>query len=523
MEHIRPKVTVFFPLWLCLLAAIAGGCSPAGHREEGTRETLVVGVETDPLNLDPRLSTDALSARIAQLVYSSLLTLNERMELIPDAAERWEQPDPTTYIFHLRRGVAFHDGTELTAEDVVHTFRSMMAPALASPKRASFDKVAKVETVDRYTVLFSLSEPFAPFLTNVVVGIVPRHVDQGSATFSRHPVGSGPFRFSSWIQGERLELVAHDAYFGGRPHISRLIFKIIPDATVRLLALEQGSIDLLQNNIPPDLLARLERNPGLVVRKAQGTNYTYLGMNLRAPPFNDILVRQAVAHAIDREPLIRHILKGLGTPASGLLPSSHWACAPDLPTYPYDPKSAIALLERAGYRDPDGPGDKPRFTVTFKTSQNEITRRIGEVLQQEFSRVGIGLEIESYEWGTLFADIKAGNFQLYALTWVGITEPDIYYHVFHSDSTPPRGANRGAYSNPEVDALLELGRTTLDQAERRDIYRRVQHILAQEIPYISLWHATNVVAMHKRVHGYVLYPAGDFRSLKDVEILDSPE
>ncbi len=506
----------------CLLAVLSQGCSSRGDRYDETGETLVIGVETDPLNLDPRLSTDALSARIEQLVYSSLLTLNERMELVGDLAERWEQPDPTTYVFHLRRGVAFHDGAELTANDVVHTFHSIMEPDLASPKRESFDKVANVEALDRYTVLFSLSEPFAPFLTSVVLGIVPKHVSNGNEGLSRRPIGSGPFRFSSWSQGERLELVANDSYFEGPPQVSRLVFRIIPDATVRLLALEQGSVDLLQNNIPPDLLPRIEASSELAFRKAQGTNYTYLGMNLQVPPFNDVRVRRAVAHAIDREALIRHVLKGLAVPASSMLPSSHWAFAPNLLVYTYEPHMAAALLDDAGYRDPDGPGGQPRFTVTFKTSQNEVTRLIGEVLQDEFSRVGIALKVQTYEWGTLFADIKAGNFQLYALTWVGITEPDIYYHVFHSHSTPPHGANRGGYANPEVDALLELGRATLDQAERARIYGRVQQILAQELPYISLWHSTNVVATRKRVRGYVLYPAGDFRSLKDVEIVEPP-
>ena len=214
-----------------------------------------------------------------------------------------------------------------------------------------------------------------------------------------------------------------------------------------------------------------------------------------------------------------HKPSGLAAPAKSLLAPGNWAYAPDLPDYTYNPAQAEKLLDEAGFPDPDGDGPQVRFNLTYKTSQNELSRRIAEVLQEELKKVGIGAEIKSYEWGSFFADISAGNFQLYSLKWVGVTDPDIYYYIFHSQNIPPQGANRNHYLNPRLDALLEEGRQTLDEAKRTRIYHRVQQIIAEELPYISLWHTMNVVVMRQRVQGFVLYPAGDFTSLKKVYLL----
>jgi peptide/nickel transport system substrate-binding protein len=480
---------------------------------------LIVALEANPTNLDPRKATDVASARVIQLVFSSLLKKDPQSRLVPDLALRWEQPDDTTYVFYLRQGVRFHDGSPLTARDVKYTFESILDPAFKSPRRGSYEYLQRVEVLDDYTVKFVLKRPFAPFLINLVLGIVPEHIaSRAGEGFSRQPVGSGPFRLVGWQADEKLEFVGFDRYYAGAPRLKRITYKIVPEDSVRLLELEKGSVHLVQNSIPPDLLPRLRANPELKVITSAGTTYAYIGFNLEDPVLRIKRVRQALALAIDRQAIIQHLLGGLATPAGSLLPEGHWAYEPQVARYGYNLTRAKELLDEAGFPDPDGAGPQPRFRLSYKTSQNEQSRRIAEVLTYQWQKLGVKVDISSHEWGTFFADIKSGNFQLYSLQWVGVTEPDIYYYIFHSSSVPPHGANRGRYINPELDSLLEEGRNTLDIGKRKVIYSQVQKILAEDLPYISLWHLMNVVAMRRQVTGFVPYPAGDFTSLKDVFI-----
>jgi peptide/nickel transport system substrate-binding protein len=211
--------------------------------------------------------------------------------------------------------------------------------------------------------------------------------------------------------------------------------------------------------------------------------------------------------------MIRHLLKELGTEATGILYPDHWAYKPDVARYEYNPARARELLDKAGFL-PGANGN--RFTLEFKTTQADLSRRKGEVIQEQLAAVGIHVRLVSYEWSAFFADIRAGNFQFYSLQWVGVTEPDIYHYVFHSSSIPPEGANRGRYINPALDELIEAGRFTMDAQRRRSIYGKIQEMIADDLPYISLWYHHNVAVMKKNLEGYVLYPDGDFRGLKDV-------
>ncbi len=505
-----------FCFLICLLPTLILSCTPEPKTDS---ETLTIALEASPTNLDPRKATDVASARVTQLVFSGLLKKDQQSNLVPDVALSWEQPDSTTYMFHLRQGVTFHDGSSLTARDVKYTFLSIMDPAFKSPRRGSFEELKQIEVLDDYTVKFILKKPFAPFLINMTLGIVPAHAAQAvEGEFSRKPIGSGPFKLIDWQADEKLVFSAFTQYYADAPKLKRIIYKIVPEDTVRLLGLEKGSVQLVQNSIPTDLLPRLKANPKLKVITSPSTTYAYIGFNMEDPMLSKKRVRKALALAIDRPAIIKHLLGGLATPANSLLPETHWAYEAQLTSYSYDLAQARKLLDEAGFADPDGDGPQPRFRLSYKTSQNEQSRRIAEVLQHQWQKLGIEVDVRSYEWGTFFADISAGNFQLYSLQWVGITEPDIYYYIFHSSSIPPQGANRGKYINPELDKLLEEGRNTLDTDKRKAVYSRVQKLLADDLPYISLWHMMNVVAMQKEVQGFVPYPAGDFTSLKDVYI-----
>ncbi|MDH5638414.1 MAG: ABC transporter substrate-binding protein, partial [Nitrospinota bacterium] len=469
---------------------------------------LAVALDVEPRTLDPRNYTDAAATKVGGLIFEGLVR-NQGQEIVPALAERWETPSPTRYIFHLRRGLYFHNGRPLTSKDVKATFDYVMNPASKSPKMSAFADVKSISAPDDLTIIFDLKSPSAPFLSELVLGIVPAGA---GSELTETPVGSGPFMFVSKSTGQ-IQLAANERYHEGAPNIKSLLFRVIPDETVRVLELEQGGVDLIMNPITPDLLPRFEKNKKLRVIKSQGTNYSYLGFNMADPLTGDLNVRRAIAHAIDRGSVIRHIMKGLATPADSMFTTPSPFHAPGLPSYEHDPAKAMAMLDKAGYKDPDGDGPQLRFTLHFSTSQNETRKRLAEVYQWQLAQVGVGMDIRSYEWGTFYGHILKGNFQVYSLTWVGISDPDIMHYVFHSSMAPPGGANRGRYENHEVDKLTEQGKATFGQ-ERVEIYRRVQRILAEEVPYISLWHSVNVAVTLTRLKGFALEPDESLDSLK---------
>ena len=477
---------------------------------------LVVALESGPTYLDPRYATDANSARISALIFNSLARPDENSRLRPDLAESWRAVDRRTYIFRIRKGVSFHNGKPLTAADVKFTYDSVLDPNNRSPKRGVLRFLENVEQVGPYEVRFRLATPFAPFLEGLTLGIVPATAARDGASERRSLIGSGPFSLAEFNPGERVVLKANPSYWEGAPHLSGVVFKIIPDAIVRALEFRKGTVDFIQNDLEPDMLAWLQKNTDASILSEQGTIFQYIGMNLDHPILERREVRDAIGHAIDREAIIRHILKGLAIPATGLLSPQHWAYESAVARLSYNPEEAKRLLDEAGFPDPDGDGPLPRFKLSYKTTNLDLRKRIAEALKEQLGRVGIELEVRTYEWGTFYGDIQKGNFHLYSLAWVGIVDPDIYYNLFHSSSVPPNGNNRGRYHNQELDTLLEQGRQAMTAEERRRIYSRAQEILAVDLPYIPLWWAKNVVVMKPTVQGFVPYPDGDLISLKKV-------
>jgi peptide/nickel transport system substrate-binding protein len=500
------------PLWIWLSLA---GClpAPAPDRPPGY---LVMALESNPTHLDPRYAMDANSTRIAALIFSSLTRSDQNSRFQPELAERWEMLDEQTYLFHLRQGVTFHNGKPLTAADVKFTYESVLDAKNQSPRRATLQALKAVEPIGPYQVRFRLHSPYAPFLESSTLGIVPEGSPAQAAWGKHSPIGSGPFSLETFSAGEKVVLKAHPSYWEGKPALSGLVFKITPDAITRALEFKKGSVDLLQNDIEPDMVPWLKRQSDASLLTFQGTIFQYMGMNLDHPILKRPEVRQAIAYAIDREAVVRHLLKGLATPATGLLSPIHWAYEPSVSRFDYNPAQAKKLLDRAGFFDPDGDGPLPRFKLSYKTTTLDLRKRIAEAFKEQLSKVGIELEIRAYEWGTFYGDIKKGNFHLYSLLWVGIADPDVYFNLFHSTSFPPHGNNRGHYRNPEIDRLLERGRRSLSLEERKRIYGEVQKILASDLPYVPLWWMKNVVAMKRNIRGFVPYPDGDLISLKNV-------
>jgi peptide/nickel transport system substrate-binding protein len=496
---------------IALIFAIVACRSVPGDRLPGY---LVVGIESYPLALDPRYSTDANSVRVGNLIYNSLLRANQNLRLQPELAARWHHIDERSYYFRLREDVRFHNGRPLTAADVKFTYESILDPTHRSPKRGLLKHLGAIEQLGRYELRFQLDRPHAPFVEQFTMGIVPA----GTLNGHQPPPGSGPFMLAGMEPGEKITLTANPHYWEGAPQLAGVVFKNVPDAMVRVLEFKKGDVDFMQNDLEPDLLPWLAKNTRAEIAVHQGTTYQYIGINLTHPILKERKVRQALALAIDRQAIIRHLLKDIGEAANGLLAPINWAYDVDVPLWPYQPEKAKQLLDEAGFADPDGNGPRPRFRLSFKTTNIDLRRRIAETLKEQLQKVGIELEIRSYEWGTFFGDVKNGNFHLYSLAWVGVIDPDIQYQLFHSASVPPNGDNRGRYHNPMIDRLLERGRVTFDEAERKRIYVQIQKILADDLPYVPLWWWKNVVVQKPSIQGFVPYPDGELISFKNVSL-----
>lgn len=473
--------------------------------------TLVMIIESSPTNLDPRVGLDAQSERIDNLLFDDLLTRDEHLNVRPGLAERWEISDAKTYVFHLRHGAHFHDGRLLTARDVKWTFDSLLEGKIRSTKSAAYRFVDRIDAPDDYTVIFHLKEPFATLLWNVsdgAMGIVP----YGSGSeISQHPVGSGPFRFVSAEQDKEVVIERNGQYWGDAPRLQRVRFAVVPDATTRALELRKGSADVAINAFTGDMVLTLEQDPRLQVLHAPGTVLGYLAMNTRDPVLQDIRVRQALAYAIDRQPIIHYLLRDFARPAYSPLPPESWAYNGDVPRYEHNPERARQLLDSAGYPAVNG----VRFRLTMKTSAEEATRLMAAVFQQQLRDVGIALDIRTFEFATFFSDVTRGAYQLHSLRWVGGNEdPDIFEYVFHSSKFAPHGANRTFYSNPRVDALIDQARSELDSTTRKQLYAEIQRLLADELPYINLWYIDNVLVASRRVHNLTLNPPGNYDFLR---------
>ena len=478
--------------------------------------TLVMIIESSPTNLDPRVGLDAYSARIDALLFDGLVTRGDQLNVVPGLAERWEIPDPRTYVFHLHHGVRFHDGRALTSRDVKWTLDSLLQGRIRSTKTANYRFVDHIDAPDDFTVIFHLKEPDSPLLWNLadaVMGIVP----YGSGEeMTQHPIGSGPFKFVSAEMDREVVIERNDDYWGAKAKLARVRFTVIPDETTEALELRKGSSDLAINAyLTPDTIAVLAHDPNLTVMNGPGTRLAYLAFNLRDPILKDARVRQAIAYALDRGPMIEYLWRGEATPASSVLPKQSWAYNGDVPVYDHDPEKAKQLLDAAGYPESNG----VRFHITMKTSTDANTRLMVAVMQRQLREVGIALDIRSFEFATFFSDVTHGAFQLYGLRWIGGNEdPDIFEYAFHSAKFPPNGANRGFYSNPKIDALIDQARREVDPAVRKPLYAEVQRILAKDLPYIDLWYLDNVLVHTRRVRNLRLNPAGNFDFLRTAEL-----
>ncbi len=396
-------------------------------------------------------------------------------------------------------------------------FDSLLHGKVRSTKSAAYKFVDHLEAKDESTVVFHLKEPDASLLWNLsegAIGIVPFGSEN---EMTSQPVGSGPFRFVSAQQDKDVIVERNDDYWGTKAHLQRVRFIVVPDTTTRALELRKGSADIAISALTSDMVLTLERESHLEVLRGPGTVLAYLAFNMRDPILKDVRVRQALAFAIDRTPMIHYLMRDFARPAYSLLPTESWAYSSDVPHYDFNQDRARQLLDQAGYPAVKG----VRFHIAMKTSTEESTRLIAAVLQQQLREVGVALDIRTFEFATFFSDVTRGAYQIHSLRWIGGNEdPDIFEYVFHSSRFTPLGANRTFYSSPRMDILIDQARREPDQSSRKQIYSEIQRILADDLPYINLWYFDNVLVHSKRVHNLTLNPSGNYDFLKTAELVN---
>ena len=491
-----------------VLVALAGCQSQ--HKDP---RTVVVAIENSPNSLDPRVGTDAMAERIGGLIFDPLVRKDEHLEMRPWLATSWEQPDVKTWVFHLRDGVRFQDGRPLTAEDAAWTIQTLLDGSLITSKSGAFAHVASVEATGSLTLTIRMKSPDASLLFNLsdgLFGVVPRGAGKDLA---RNPVGSGPFRFVFAQQDKEVVLERNADYWNGTANIQRVRFAVVPDAVTVALELERGSVDIASNELTLDMVHALDGRAGLHIESSPGSPVMYLNFNVARGPLADARVRQAIACAIDRQSIVDAVWRGHARLADTLLPPNHWAAADpaSLARWPHDLGRARALLGAAGYAK--------GLRLEMKTSTDETTRLLAEIIQQQLAAAGITLSLRSSEFGTFYSDVQTGRFEMYALRWIGSNEdPDIFRYAYGSDRFPPVGGNRGHYSNPHLDELLAAASGTTIEAARRASYIQSEQILAQELPGIPLWFPDNQVVHTARVTGIVPPADGSFAFLRTASL-----
>ncbi|MFH1386824.1 MAG: peptide-binding protein [bacterium] len=469
--------------------------------------------------LNPILSTDTSSSAVEGAIFSGLVKVNEKLEMVPDLAKKWTvSKDGLVWTFYLRNDVKWHDGVAFTAEDVKFTFDSILKPKVNSVRRSDYiidGKPVQFQVLNKYSIQAKLPKPFAPFLIQMGMGIIPKHLlagkDINTAEFNRKPVGTGPFIFKEWQSGDHITVARNPRYYGGKPLLKEISYKVIPDSNAQLVALEAGEID--ESGIPAKDYGRMKTVKGIKVYEYDALTYTYLGFNLASPKFRDKRVRQALAYATDKAQLVNLIFRGLASPAYAPSAPISWAYSDRVEKFPYNPEKAKQLLKTAK-------AENLEFTILVNQGNKE-REKAAVILQQQYKKIGVKVNIRVMEWSALLKIVNAPkdpkDYEAVIMGWSLGLDPDCY-SIWHS-SQYPKGFNFVKYRNARADKLIELGRTTIDKAKRKKIYGELWQIIAADQPYIFLWYPKAVTGVNERVGGLSKPgPAGLFVNIEKVYI-----
>jgi peptide/nickel transport system substrate-binding protein len=524
---------------MLVLAACGGNDAPAEEpteTEEGTDEaagpveggSVILGTSGEPVTFNDLYSQDTASSDVIKLIHASLLESNEELDLIPMVAEDLPEisEDGLEYTYKLKEGVLFHDGEELTADDVKFTYDIFLHEDYTGPRAGDFTELESVEVVDPYTVKFTLNEVDASFVTRSTYGILPKHIleDVPVADLEEHmaynldaPIGAGPFVFEKYENGQYIELSANEDYFDGRPNLDKVTFRIFADTNAELLAFETGEIDWMI--LPATELATAETYDHGRVSSVLALRYDYIGWNNDRAPFDDVRVRQALTMAIDRELIVETIMDGRAEVAHAPASPLSWAYPDSVAQFEYDPEGALELLAEAGW-EPGADGilekDGEKFSFEILSNDGNVIRRdIGVIVQQMLAEIGIEATPRQMEWGAFLDQINPPNYDFDAvvLAWALGLDPDPTA-IWHSREIE-KGLNNISYRNDRVDELAATNKQIIDQDERAAVIGEIYEILAEEQPYTFLYYPEQHILLSNRVEGFTHHPRVNMYKLNE--------
>ncbi|WP_174614592.1 ABC transporter substrate-binding protein [Virgibacillus ihumii] len=502
--------------YILVLIIVLAGCSPSnsesGNNADGKepvttkedKDTLIIGLDDDPPQLDPHRSSAAVDRQVFQSLYNTLVDLNEDLEIVPELAKEWKiSEDGKTYTFQLQEGVVFHDGTPFNAKAVKFNFDRMLNPDLASPRKSEINLVTDVIAVDEYTVKIKLKKPYSPFLSVLTdragMMVSPSAVKEKGKDFSNNPVGTGPYKFAERVQQDHIKLTQFGDYWREKPAVKNVVYRPYPDGNTRVTNLISGSLDIV-NQIPFKDLDKVKNASNLKVSVKDGLGFQGLMLNTDKEPFSNKKVRQAVNIAIDRKAIAEVVYKNGVTPAVSPFPPSSWAHPEDMEVPEADVEEAKKLIAESGLKN---------INFTLKITPKPEEKQIGQMLQSMLGQIGIKVEIEMVEFGTLLEQMRNHEYDALRIGWSGRVDPDGNTFTWFSSEG---SLNEMSYSNSKVDQLLTEARRTSDREERKELYAQVSQILWEDVPYIFIFHEKNIKPMKNYVEGYNHVPDGMIRT-----------
>lgn len=500
----KAKMAIIAAAILIVTCAVhlTGGIGEA--RDAGSKkETLVVALNAEPSVLDPHGSMGIPDRRAMRQIYDTLIVQDESMNIVPALATKWEFKDDSTIVFELRKNVKWHNGEPFRANDVKYSLQRAIDSNFTA-RYVNMIDIENTKVIDDATIEVKLKQPFGPILSHLaytaIAMVNEKAVSEAGNGYGRNPVGTGPFKFSKWTAGDRIEFDVNENYWGEKPAFKHLIMRVVTEDANRAIELETGGVDIAYEITANDI-GRLEKNKNTWISRIPNFATTFIGFNCAKEPMSNPKVRQAVAYALNTSEIIEAVFFGTGELGKGPLPSTVWGFYDGIKPYPYDVEKAKSLMAEAGIK-----GDIP---ILLYTNDNQQRITIAEIAQNQLKQIGMNVQTKIVEQAAYLPALENKEEDMYILSWTTVTgDADFGLYMQYTTASFGKGGNRSFYSNPKVDALLELGRNSVDDAERKEAYGEAQVLITEDAPAVYLWQGESIFGLRKGISGFKNMPSG---------------